>query len=82
MPRFFFHTQDGAAVRDEEGVELIDLEHAKIEGAGLLAEMLRSNPEEFWRSQSLSLTVSDGEGLTYFVIDVAAITSPAAPAEA
>ena len=78
MQRFYFHTQDGKPVRDGQGVELADLQEARLEAVGLIAQMLRDHPQEFWDTENLSVTVTDDTGLTYFSILVSAVISPAA----
>jgi hypothetical protein len=77
VPRYFFHTQDGVTVPDESGVELADVQEARLEAASLVGQMLRDDRAEFWRSEALSLSVTDPDGLTLFTILVSAVVSPA-----
>ena len=78
VPRFFFHTKDGKTVPDETGVELADVQEARLQAARLIGELMREDAAEFWRSEALSLSVTDDAGLTLFTIMVSGVTSPAA----
>lgn len=77
MPTFFFHTEDGRSFRDEEGTDLVDSHAARNEAVVVLAELLREDPEEFWRDRSFRVTVTDDVGLTLYVLDLSAIASGA-----
>lgn len=77
MPRFFFHTEDGRCLQDEEGTDLIDVHAARNEAVMILAELLKDDPEEFWRDRSFKLTVTDDEGLTLYILDVSGVASAA-----
>jgi hypothetical protein len=79
MPRYFFHTQDGKTITDEEGLELSDSAAARTEAVRLLGEILREGPDEFWQTEHLALTVTDHEGLTLFVLTASALRAPAMP---
>jgi len=77
MPRFYFHTEDGRCLRDEDGTDLTDVHAARNEAVTILAEVLKEDPEEFWRDRSFKLTVTDDEGLTLYILDVSAVASAA-----
>jgi hypothetical protein len=77
MPRFFFHTEDGATFPDQDGTELHDLAAAKTAALKTLGEILRDDPDIFWAHQSFHLTCSDSDGVPYFRIDLSADFSPA-----
>ena len=69
MPRFHFHVDDGANLRDHEGTELADLATAKSEAVKLAGRMIYDGAAEFWEAQGLRLTVSDDAGLNLFRIN-------------
>jgi hypothetical protein len=77
MPKFYFHTEDGHAFRDEEGTELADCHAARNEAVVVLAELLKEDPEEFWRDRSFTVTVTNDVGLTLYILDLSAIASGA-----
>jgi hypothetical protein len=77
VPRFYFHTQDGHAVPDSGGVELVDIASARAQAVAMTGEMLRDLGDRFWGSESFSLTVTNSDHLTLFTILVAAVNSPA-----
>lgn len=59
MPRFFFHTQDGVCVRDEDGEILKDARAARSEALAVLGEILRYQGEEFFETGKFSVIVTD-----------------------
>ncbi len=77
VPRFFFDTQDGETVCDEQGVELSDVQEARREAVRLLTHIIRDRLDEFLRTQALSVIVRNADRLTYFAIHVSAVNSPA-----
>jgi hypothetical protein len=77
MPRFFFHTEDGATFPDQDGTELEDLAAAKTAALTTLGEILRDDPDLFWAHQRFNLTCADAQGVAYFRIDLSADFSPA-----
>ena len=77
MPRFYFHTEDGQLLRDEEGTDLVDVHAARNEAVAILAELLKEDPEEFWKDRSFKLTVTDDDGLTLYILDLSAVASAA-----
>ena len=77
MPRFFFHTEDGRCLRDEDGTDLTDVHAARNEALIILAEMLKDDPEEFWKDRSFKVTVTDDRGLMLYILDVSAVASAA-----
>lgn len=80
MPRFHFHTEDGGAYADEDGIELASMNVARIQAARMLGEMLKEQADKFWEDGGLKLTVTDDLGLVYFVLEVSAIEAPAGAA--
>ncbi len=77
MSRFYFHTEDGVAHRDDEGVELRTLADARREAVRVLGEMLKEQPDTFWTDGGLKLTVADEDDLLLFALEVSATVSAA-----
>jgi hypothetical protein len=78
MPRYFFHTDGGAAHTDREGLELPGIRQARIEAARAFGQMVELAPEALWKAGALSMTVTDDAGLVLFILDLSAMDSPAA----
>jgi hypothetical protein len=76
--RYFFHTQDGRAFHDTEGTSLPSDEAARIEAARVMGQLLNEHPAGIWRDEEFRMTVTDEQGATLYVLDVAALRSPAA----
>ena len=77
MPRYFFHTQNGDRIRDDQGEELADADAARNEALTVLGEILRYRGRAFWTTGSFSVIVTDEEGGVAFSISAQA--SDAAP---
>jgi hypothetical protein len=71
MPRYFFNTQDGGADFDPEGIELQDLESAKLEAVRLLGQILIDKPHIVLPTPALTVWVTDASGQRVFQADVA-----------
>ncbi|MGH6965131.1 MAG: DUF6894 family protein [Phenylobacterium sp.] len=78
MAMFFFHTENGRICRDAEGTELPDLRSARNEALVVLAQIVREDPDQFWRDRNFRLTVTDGAGLVLYLLDLSGISSPGA----
>lgn len=78
MRRYFFHSEDGYSFRDQEGTLLPDDEAARIEAAKVLGQLVNESPAEIWRDDQMRVTVTDESGTVLFLLDLAALTSPAA----
>lgn len=76
MPRYHFRIEDGR--RDRVPAELVNLRAARNEAARLAGEMLRDQPDEFWKTPSWTITVEDANGLALFVLEVTGVASVAA----
>lgn len=59
MPRYYFHTENGDRVRDDQGEELADLDAARNEALTVLGEILRYRGSAFWTTGSFSVIVTD-----------------------
>lgn len=77
MPRYFFHTQNGDCIRDDQGEELKSVDAAKEEAVAVLGEILRYRGASFWTTRAFSVIVTDTEGRT--VVSVTASASDQAP---
>ncbi len=80
MRRYFFHTEDGRPCRDHEGTPLPDDRSARNEAITVLAELVKEDPETFWKDETFKLTVTDEAGLILYVLDLSAVASPASHA--
>ena len=77
MPRYFFHTQNGDCIRDDQGEELRSVDAAREEAVAVLGEILRYRRASFWTTRAFSVIVTDDEGQT--VVSVTASASDQAP---
>ncbi|ASE39426.1 MULTISPECIES: hypothetical protein [Brevundimonas] len=77
MPRYFFHTQNGDCIRDDQGEELRSVDAAREEAVAVLGEILRYRGASFWTTRAFSVIVTDTEGRT--VVSVTASASDQAP---
>ena len=77
MPRYFFHTQNGDCIRDDQGEELKSVDAAREEAVAVLGEILRYRGASFWTTRAFSVIVTDDEGRT--VVSVTASASDQAP---
>ena len=77
MPRYFFHTQNGDCVRDDQGEELKGIDAAKEEAVAVLGEILRYRGSSFWTTGAFSIIVTDADGET--VVSITAAASDDAP---
>ncbi|MDB5451699.1 MAG: hypothetical protein JWO33_277 [Caulobacteraceae bacterium] len=77
MSRYFFHLDGHESVIDDEGLELPDHQHAKMQALHTMGEMLRFERPNFWDTRQLKMIVTDQSGLILFVLDLSAIEAPA-----
>ena len=77
MPRYFFHTQNGDCVRDDQGEELKSVDAAREEAVAVLGEILRYRGASFWDTRAFSVIVTDADGET--VVSITASASDAPP---
>lgn len=78
MPRYFFHVDDGIALRDEEGSELRDVTVAKCEAVKLAGQLICESADTFWSHQEWKLTATNEQGLTLFCLHLLGVEAPAA----
>ncbi len=75
--KYFFNTEDGQRIPDEQGTELPDLQSACIEATKILGEFMKERPREFWAHDRLSLDVTDKQGLILFTLQLSVTMSAA-----
>jgi len=76
MPLYLFNTRDGVSYDDPNGLELPDLEAAGVEAVRYMAELLRDESEEVWRSGELILTIADAGGVELFSLTLVKSAAP------
>ena len=81
MAQFFFHTEDGRSISDDDGTELESLAQARVEAIRVMGDILRESPDEVLSTGQLRLTVTDATGLVYFVVDLSATDADASRAQ-
>lgn len=68
MPRFHFDVvEDGQTLPDDEGLDLLSVDVARLEAARAAAEMLRDRARERVESGDVSIVVRDGSGELFTV---------------
>ena len=71
--RLYFHLLNGTeTIRDEEGIEVTDLDTAKAEALNAIRDMQGEQKPHDWASWSLA--VADESGAQLFLFDVGAQT--------
>ena len=70
MERFHFNIEDGKPYPDDEGTLLVDLTAARREALKVITEAVMNWPDEFWRTQQYSVTVTDHSGLALFTLNL------------
>ena len=75
MPRYYFNRVDGGIELDTEGVELRDLQDARIEAVLFAGQTLKDRPELVWSGHELRIQVSGRERNLLFTIAITMITS-------
>jgi len=73
MPRYFFHTLDGACIRDEEGEELANVHAARSEALAVFGEILRYQGDEFWETGKFSVIVTDADRRSVVTLTAVAV---------
>lgn len=77
MPRYFFHTENGDRIRDDQGEDLADVDAARDEALTILGEILRYRGASFWTTRSFSVIVTDADDCV--VVSITAKASDTAP---
>lgn len=68
MPRYFFHTADGALSPDKDGTELPDLDAARMEAVKLAGEVISKQPDLVTGTGEFRVEVADAAGKHLFTI--------------
>jgi hypothetical protein len=76
MAQYFFHTENGRRLPDDEGVDLPDLAAVRAEAVGVLADLLKDNSQAFLETRRLRIVVEDAQQATVFVLAVSATDGP------
>lgn len=76
MPRYFFHSADGARNWDEAGVELRDDGIARIEGIRLAGSVLNDEPELLQDGHDFRIEVTNSDKRLLFTIIALAVNAP------
>ncbi|WAC60322.1 DUF6894 family protein [Brevundimonas sp. SL130] len=77
MPHFYFHTENGDCIRDDQGEDLPDVDTAREEAVAVLGGFCGTRGAAFWETASFSVIVTDADGRT--VVSVTAKASDAPP---
>lgn len=70
MPRYHFHSADGARERDRDGIVLPDDAAARTEAVRFAGEVLRDAPESLWNRGQWRVEVTDGDDALLFTVAV------------
>jgi hypothetical protein len=81
MPRYFFHVFDGKALRDREGTELPDYNHARREAISYAGKLLDDDASRIGLGEDWHMEVVDEVGLILFRLDFFVTASPVLTAE-
>jgi hypothetical protein len=68
MPRYFFHTEYGAADRDDEGVVLPDDGAARVQAAKLAGMCIADEPHQLRDDHDCRVVVTDEHDVMLFMI--------------
>ena len=79
MPRYFFHSADGARSWDEAGVELEDDQAARIEAIRLTGAILKDEPHVLQNGHDFRVEVTDSIRRLLFTIIALAVDAPLFP---
>ena len=74
MPRFFFDLSDGTRETDAVGIDLADVDAARVVALKFTGELLRDNSQEIWEGEELRVEVFDEGRMPLFVVSVSAMS--------
>jgi len=77
MPRYFFDIHDGTSIRDDEGVELLDLDAARKAIWNTLPAMAADRQADGNMAYQLRMDVRDESGKHLFHAALAFVIEPA-----
>ena len=78
MPRYFFHSADGARNWDEAGAELANDDAARIEAIRLTGAILKDEPDVLRHGHDFRVEVTDSRKRLLFTIITLAVDAPLA----
>lgn len=73
MPRFFFDTSNGTREEDADGIDLADMDEARVIALKFTGELLRENSQVIWEGEDLRVEVYDEGRTPLFVVSVSAM---------
>lgn len=76
MARYYFDQQNGAPIRDDEGVELPGVRAVRAAALEVLIRALGRDPEAFWTTGMHAVEVRDADGLAILRLDLTGTLSP------
>lgn len=79
MPRYFFDIRDGEFIPDEVGLDLADLDAARVHAVVRSGDILRENASRFWDGDEWQLEVRDRSRQILFILTFMATDSPNLP---
>ena len=79
MPRYHFQVRTETHVLIAEAIELRGIDHARLEAARRVGELLKQHAAEIWVDEDWRMDVTDDTGLILFVLHIVAINAAAAP---
>jgi hypothetical protein len=68
MPRYFFHTADGACIRDPQGDELPGLDQARRMALAVAAELLPMQQSSLLPDGEFTVSVADETGSVLWIV--------------
>jgi len=79
VPRYYFHVEDHQRYLDQDGVELADLDAARVEAVRVSSDMLRDHAVEFWRLGQWRVVVTDERDKILFALAFEAVDAATLP---
>jgi len=76
MPRYHFHLADGGRDPDNEGVELADIQAARLAAVQFAGDLLRDSPQELWEKGTWRVEVTDERNILLCTVVTLAIDAP------
>lgn len=77
METFIFESDAGPNGCARWTTELRSVRDAQIQAVKALGELLADDGAEFWKDEPVTMTVSNGNGLVLFQLDLSAMKAPA-----
>ena len=77
MARYFFQVRTETHVMHSDGVELEDLEAARVEAAVQIGALLQEHAAQLWVDEDWQMDVTNEQGLILFIIQVSAMKTAA-----